>query len=153
MPTKPECLEAGKPPLKRNPSATIQPVGTKNRCSQLETEENPTDNKNITTDSLNKKITASQNAINKANQNVQNSSIKLKEMHRTKGSSQLPSHLLTLWFKGILWTLKAGKCQAVIARLWWNISEVKKLRTGNPTSIQQSNKNLKILSHTQEQTI
>ena len=41
-----------------------QPVETKNYHSPLETEENPTENGNITTDSLNKKVTAKENELN-----------------------------------------------------------------------------------------
>ena len=54
----------------------IQPIETKNRSSALETEDNPTDNRNTRTDSLNKKVTAKQNAINTATQNIQKSNDK-----------------------------------------------------------------------------
>ena len=54
----------------------IQPIETKNRSSVLETEDNPTDNRNTRTDSLNKKVTAKQNAINTATQNIQKSNDK-----------------------------------------------------------------------------
>ena len=40
--------------------------------------------------------------------------IKLKVIHRTKGSSQLPSYLVILWLR----KLKAGECQVVLAKLW-----------------------------------
>ena len=54
----------------------IQPIETKNRSSALETEDNPTDNRNTRTDSLNKKVTAKQNGINTATQNIQKSNDK-----------------------------------------------------------------------------
>ena len=40
--------------------------------------------------------------------------IKLKVIHRTKGSSQLPSYLVILWLR----KLKAGECQVVLTKLW-----------------------------------
>ena len=40
--------------------------------------------------------------------------IKLKVIHRTKGSSQLLSYLVILWLR----KLKAGECQVVLAKLW-----------------------------------
>ena len=51
----------------------IQPIESKNRYSTLETEECPTENENTRTDSPNTEITAKQNAINTATQNIQNS--------------------------------------------------------------------------------
>ena len=68
--------KANKLPLKKNPSRVIQPIETKNRYSPLETEESPTENENTRTDSPNTEITAKQNAINTATQNLQNSNNK-----------------------------------------------------------------------------
>ena len=64
--------KANKVPLKENPSRVIQPVETKNRYLPLETEKNPTENENTRTDSPNTEITAKQNAINTATENLQN---------------------------------------------------------------------------------
>ena len=50
--------------------------------------------------------------------------------------------VLKLIYEWPLRTLKAGKCQVVLANLWWNILAVQKLKTWNLTSFQQSNKNL-----------
>ena len=55
------------------PSRVIEAIETKNRYSLLETEDRPTKNENTRTDSLNTKVTAKQNAINAATQNIQNS--------------------------------------------------------------------------------
>ena len=49
---------------------------TKNRYSPLGTEVSPTEKENTRTDSPNRKITAKQNAINTATQNIQNSNDK-----------------------------------------------------------------------------
>ena len=67
---------ANKLALKKNPSGVIQPIQTKNRYSPLETEKSPTRNENTRTDSPGTKITAKQNAINTATQNIQNSNDK-----------------------------------------------------------------------------
>ena len=68
--------KANKLPLKKNPSRVIQPMETKNRYSPLGTEVTPTEKENTRTDSPNRKITAKQNAINTATQNIQNSNDK-----------------------------------------------------------------------------
>ena len=49
---------------KKNPSKVIQSIEPKNRHSPFETKENPTDNGNRGTDSVNKEVSAKQNAIN-----------------------------------------------------------------------------------------
>lgn len=71
MSGKPGMSETSKHFLEGISSRVIQQVETKNCYRTLETEENSTDN--VTTESLNKKITAKQTAINAANQNKQNS--------------------------------------------------------------------------------
>ena len=76
IPAKPGMSKANKLPLKKNPSRVIQPIETKNRYLPLETEESPTENENTRTDSPNTEITAKQNAINTATQNLQNSNDK-----------------------------------------------------------------------------
>ena len=68
---------------------------TKNRYSPLGTEVSPTEKENTRTDSPNRKITAKQNAINAATQNIQNSNDK------TRGSSQLPPYLVILWLRNL----------------------------------------------------
>ena len=70
---KPGISKANKLPLKKNPSRVVQPIITKNCYSSLETEESPTENENARTDSLNTKVTAKQNAVNTATQNMQSS--------------------------------------------------------------------------------
>ena len=65
--------KANKLHLYKTPSRVIEPIETKNRYSLLETEGSPTKNENTRTDSLNTKVTAKQNAINAATQNIQNS--------------------------------------------------------------------------------
>ena len=52
------------PPLNENTSRTKEPVETKHRYPPLETVNDPTDKGNITSDSLNKKVTAKENAMN-----------------------------------------------------------------------------------------
>ena len=77
IPAKPGLSKVVKSPLKKIPSGVIQQTETKNRHSPLETEENPTvngnartDSRKTRTDSPNKKVTAEQNAINTATQNI-----------------------------------------------------------------------------------
>ena len=77
IPAKPGLSKVVKSPLKKIPSGVIQQTETKNRYSPLETEENPTvngnartDSRKTRTDSPNKKVTAEQNAINTATQNI-----------------------------------------------------------------------------------
>ena len=62
--------------MEKNPSRVIQQIETKIRYSPLETEERTTENENTKTDSLNTEITAKQNTINTATQNIQNSNDK-----------------------------------------------------------------------------
>ena len=62
--------------MKKNHSRVIQPIETKNRYSPLETEDSPTENENTRSGSPDTKVTAKQNAINKATQNTQNSNNK-----------------------------------------------------------------------------
>ena len=76
IPTKSGISKANKLPLKKSHSRVIQPIETKNRYSPLETEESPTENENTKSDSPNTKVTAKQNAINTATQNIQNSNDK-----------------------------------------------------------------------------
>ena len=64
--------KANKLPLKKNLSRVIQPSETQNRYLPLETEESPTENGNTRTDSANTKITAKQNVIHAATQNIKN---------------------------------------------------------------------------------
>ena len=96
IPTKSVISKSNKRPLKQNHLRVIQPIETKNRYLTLETKESPTENENIKSDSPNTKVTAKQNAINAATQNTQNSTIILKVIRRTRGSSQLPSQLVIL---------------------------------------------------------
>ena len=64
--------KANKLPLKKNPSRSIKPIETKNRYSPLETDESPTESENTRTDSPNTELTAKQNSVNTATQNLQN---------------------------------------------------------------------------------
>ena len=79
--------------------------------SPLETEESRAENENKRTDSPNTEITAKQNTINTATQNLQNSNEKTES---DKRKLKLLSYLVVLWVR----TLKAGKCQAVLTKLW-----------------------------------
>ena len=82
IPAKTGMLKANKLPLKKNLSRVIQPI---------ETEESPTENENARTDSSNTEIFAQRkekNAINTANQNLQNS--KDKTESDTPDKSKLP---------------------------------------------------------------
>ena len=74
--TKPEMSKVNKLPLKKNLSRVIQPIETKNCYSPFETEESLTENENTRTDSPNTEITAKQNSITTATQNLQNSNDK-----------------------------------------------------------------------------
>ena len=127
IPQNKESLKSMKKikPMKKIPSRVIQPIETKNRYSPLETEESPTENENARTDSPNTKVMVKQNAINTATQNTKILMIKLKVIQQARRSSQLPLHLVILWLK----TLKAEKCQAVLAKLTLNSLTVQKLRT------------------------
>ena len=58
--------------MKKSPSRVIKPIETKNLYSTLESEESPTENGNTRINSPNVKVTARQNAINTATQNMQN---------------------------------------------------------------------------------
>ena len=58
--------------MKKSPSRVIKSIETKNLCSTLESEESPTENGNTRINSPNVKVTARQNAINTATQNMQN---------------------------------------------------------------------------------
>ena len=58
--------------MKKSPSRVIKSKETKNLCSTLESEESPTENGNTRINSPNVKVTARQNAINTATQNMQN---------------------------------------------------------------------------------
>ena len=58
--------------MKKSPSTVIKPIETKNLYSTLESEESPTENGNTRINSPNVKVTARQNAINTATQNMQN---------------------------------------------------------------------------------
>ena len=81
IPAKPVMYKFNKRPLEKNPSRLIQSIETKSRkikLKTLKTEESPTENKNTRTDSTNTEMTAKQNAINKATQNLQNSNDKTK---------------------------------------------------------------------------
>ena len=72
IPAKPRMSKANKLPSKKNSSRVIQSIETKNHYSPLVTEESPTENENTRNDSPNTEITAKQNAINAATQNIQN---------------------------------------------------------------------------------
>ena len=58
--------------MKKSPSTVIKPIETKNLYSTLESEESPTENGNTRINSPNVKVTARQNAVNTATQNMQN---------------------------------------------------------------------------------
>ena len=58
--------------MKKSPSRVIKSNETKNLCSTLESEESPTENGNTRINSPNVKVTARQNAVNTATQNMQN---------------------------------------------------------------------------------
>ena len=58
--------------MKKSPSRVIKPIETKNLYSTLESEESPTENGNTRINSPYVKVTARQNAINTATQNIQN---------------------------------------------------------------------------------
>ena len=58
--------------MKKSPSRVIKPIETKNRYSTLESEDSPTENGNTRINLPNAKVTARQNAINTATQNMQN---------------------------------------------------------------------------------
>ena len=58
--------------MKKSPSRVIKPIETKNLYSTLESEESPTENGNTRINSPNVKVTARQNAVNTATQNMQN---------------------------------------------------------------------------------
>ena len=58
--------------MKKSPSRVIKSIETKNLCSTLESEESPTENGNTRINSPNVKVTARQNAVNTATQNMQN---------------------------------------------------------------------------------
>ena len=96
---------------------------------EIMSRENPTDNGNVKPTHEIKKVTAKQNAINTATQDIRNSSDKTDWMlENVKSYSQNWGKMLSLTRK----------------------IEVQKL---NPTSFQQSSKNLTILPYIQEQTI
>ena len=91
IPAKSGISKANKLPLKKNHLRVIQPIETKNCYSPLETEESLTENENTKSDSPNTKATGKQ--LLKTHK-IQ--TIKLKVIHRTRGSSQLPSYLVIL---------------------------------------------------------
>ena len=77
IPTKSGIFKANKLPMKKKKSSrVIQQIETKNRYSPFETEDSPTENENTRSGSPDTKVTAKQNAINKAAQNTQNSNNK-----------------------------------------------------------------------------
>ena len=58
------------PPLNKSTSKVKQPVETKYRYPQLKTVNAPTNEGNVTSDSLNKEVTAKENPMNAANQKI-----------------------------------------------------------------------------------
>ena len=69
---------------------------------------------------------------------------KIPTIHRTKGSFQLLSYLMIL----LLRTLKTGKCQVVLAKLWWNILEVQKTKDVKSYIIQTVKQKYDIILYT-----
>ena len=96
---------------------------------EIMSRETPTENGNVKLTHEIKKVTAKQNAINTATQNIRNSSDKTESD--------------TTDIRKLLVTSKTIKC-------WKMLSLTRKL---NPTSFQQSSKNLTILPYIQEQMI
>ena len=96
---------------------------------EIMSRETPTENGNVKLTHKIKKVTAKQNAINTATQNIRNSSDKTESD--------------TTDIRKLLVTSKTIKC-------WKMLSLTRKL---NPTSFQQSSKNLTILPYIQEQMI
>ena len=95
---KPGMSKSNKLPLKKNPSRVIQQIETTNRYSLLETEDSPTQNKNARTDSPNKRNNCKTKQLIQLLTTYKIPTIKLKVIYRARGSSQLSSYLLILWF-------------------------------------------------------
>ena len=93
--------------------------------SPVETEESPTENENIRTDSTKTKITAKQNAISTATQNTQNSNNKTES--DTTDKRKLPITIILA--DSMVKDIKGCKCQVIPAKLSRSISVVQKLRT------------------------
>ena len=85
--------------MKKSPSTVIKPIETKNLYSTLESEESPTENGNTRINSPNVKVTARQNAINTATQNMQN--FKEKTESDTLENRKLPVTVILgdIWLK------------------------------------------------------
>ena len=85
--------------MKKSPSTVIKPIETKNLYSTLESEESPTKNGNTRINSPNVKVTARQNAINTATQNMQN--FKEKTESDTLENRKLPVTVILgdIWLK------------------------------------------------------
>ena len=63
----------------KNVSKIAERIGSMRNDKEIISRENPTDNGNVTTDLLNKKVTVKQNAINTATQGIKNSSDKTEK--------------------------------------------------------------------------
>ena len=85
--------------MKKSPSRVIKSIETKNLCSTLESEESPTENGNTRINSPNVKVTARQNAVNTATQNMQN--FKEKTESDTLENRKLPVTVIVgdIWLR------------------------------------------------------
>ena len=85
--------------MKKSPSRVIKPIETKNLYSTLESDESPTENGNTRINSPNVKVTARQNAINTATQNMQN--FKEKTESDTLENRKLPVTVIlsNIWLR------------------------------------------------------
>lgn len=99
--------------MKKSPSRVIKPIETKNLYSTLESEESPTENGNTRINSPNVKVTARQNAVNTATQNMPNSNDKTENETMDKRNLQVTVILGNSMVKDI----KDWKCQVVLAKL------------------------------------
>ena len=136
--------------MKTNPSTVIQPTDIKNRYWPFETEENPSDNGNSRTDSLNEKVTVKQNAINKATENIQNSNDKAES--DTPDKKKLPVTIILgdSMVKDIIRWKMSRRTRKVVVK---HFSGAKTIEIKNLVSFQQLIKNLIISSYIQEQRI
>ena len=85
--------------MKKSPSRVIKPIETKNLYSTLESDESPTENGNTRINSPHVKVTARQNAINTATQNMQN--FKEKTESDTLENRKLPVTVIlsNIWLR------------------------------------------------------
>ena len=113
----------------------------------MRTEESPTENENTRTDSPNTKVTAKQNAINAATQNLQNSFDKTESDTPDKRKLPVTVILGDSMVKDIK-SWKMSNCTRKVVVKHFSGAKTKDMK---PTSFQQSSKNP--ISYTHEQTI